>query len=101
MAIDMATKVTFTLDEATINRLTDTAKRLAKPKSEVVREAIRDYHARSGRLSEDERQRLLRKLDEMKSRAATRTQREVNHELADIRRARRQGGRLHRAKETA
>jgi predicted transcriptional regulator len=97
----MSIKVTFTLDEATIERLTDTARRLAKPKSEVVREAIRDFHARSDRLSEAERQRLLRKLDEMMSRPATRTQREVNQELAEIRRARRQGGRLHRAKETA
>ena len=101
MAIDMSTKVTFTLDDATIARLADTAKRLAKPKSEVVREAIRDYHSRSDRLSEAERQRMLRKLDEIKNRPATRTQREVNQELAEIRRARRQGGRLHRAKETA
>lgn len=97
----MAIKVTFTLDEATIDRLADTARRLAKPKSEVVREAIRDYHSRSDRLSEAERQRLLRKLDEMMSRPATRTQREVTQELAEIRRARRQGGRLHRTKETA
>jgi len=97
----MAIKVTFTLDEATISQLTDTAKRLAKPKSEVVREAIRDYHAKSDRLSEAERHRMLQKLDEMMRRPATRTQREVNQELAEIRRARRQGGRQHRAKETA
>ena len=39
----MATvKVTFTLDEATISRLRDAAGRLAKAKSQVIREAIHD-----------------------------------------------------------
>ena len=33
------TKVTFTLDEATITRLRAAAERLALPKSQVVREA--------------------------------------------------------------
>jgi predicted transcriptional regulator len=47
-----STKVTFTLDDATIIRLSDAAQRLAIPKSEVVREAIQDYHASIGRLSE-------------------------------------------------
>ena len=47
----MAVKVTFTLDEATIGRLNDTAKRLAKPKSEVDREiaGIRDTRKAGGR----------------------------------------------------
>ena len=49
----MATvKVTFTLDEATITRLRQAAQRLAKPRSQVVREAIHDYSERIGRLSE-------------------------------------------------
>jgi predicted transcriptional regulator len=38
-----ATKMTFTLDEATVRRLEDLAKQLAKPKSEVAAEAIRQY----------------------------------------------------------
>ena len=37
------TKVTFTFDPATIVRLDDAAQRLAKPKSEIVREAIHEY----------------------------------------------------------
>jgi hypothetical protein len=91
----MAVKVTFTLDEATIGRLIDTARRLAKPKSEVVREAIRDYHSRSDRLSEAERKRMLRVLDEMMKRPPTRSQRDADREIAQIRAARRSGGRLH------
>ena len=56
----MATiKRTFTFDEATSLRLDRTACRLSKPKSEVVREAIRVYSEHVGLLSEDERARML------------------------------------------
>jgi predicted transcriptional regulator len=88
-------KVTFTLDEATIDRLNRTAARLSKPKSEVVREAIHDYYAKSDRLSEAESQRMLKVLDEMMKRPPTRSQADVDEELREIRRARRSGGRLH------
>ncbi len=91
----MAIKVTFTLDEATIGRLNDTARRLEKPKSEVVREAIRDYHSRSDRLSEAERKRMLRVLDEMMKRPPTRSQRDTGREISQIRAARTSGGRMH------
>src|SRR5438105_12964098 len=98
MAIGMATvKVTFTLDEATIRRLSETATRLSKPKSEVVREAIREFHAKSDRLSEAERLRMLRVIDRILATPSTRTQAEVDAELREIRRARRSGGRLHPA----
>jgi ribbon-helix-helix CopG family protein len=93
----MAVKVTFTLDEATIGRLSDTAKRLAKPKSEVVREAIRELHARNDRLSEAERKHMLRVLDQMMQRPRVRSQGEVEREVAQIRAARKAGGRLHAA----
>lgn len=91
----MAIKVTFTLDEATIGRLNDTARRLAKPKSEVVREAIRDYHSRSDRLSEAERKRMMRVLDRMMEQPPTRGQNNVSREIAQIRAARKAGGRRH------
>ena len=52
-------KVTFTLDEQTVERLRRTASRLAKPQSYVVREAVREYEARSTKLSDDERTRML------------------------------------------
>lgn len=90
------TKVTFTFDSATIARLDDAAQRLAKPKSEIVREAIHEYHQHIGRLSESEKQRMLRIVDEIAKRPPTRPQSEVDAELKEIRRARRQGGRRHR-----
>ncbi len=86
-----AVKVTFTLDEATVARLNETASRLAKPKSEVVREAIRDYHSRTDRLSEAERQRMLRAVDELLAQPPTRSQRQVDRELLEIRKSRQQG----------
>jgi hypothetical protein len=85
----MATKVTFTFDEATISRLKDAAERLQKPKSQVVREAIHDYSERIGRLSERERLHMLKVFDEMVSQIPTRPQAEVKKELREIRRARR------------
>jgi len=57
-------KVTFTLDDSTVARLNETARRLSKPKSEVVREAIEAYHAKSDRLSDAERERMLKALRE-------------------------------------
>ena len=90
------TKVTFTLDDATVNRLNDAAQRLAIPKSEVVREAIGEYHARIGKLSEVERQRMLADFDRLVPLIPGRPSTEVDRELKDIRRARRRGGRKRR-----
>ena len=90
----MATvKVTFTLDEVTVARLRQAAERLAKPKSEVVREAVREFSERMGRLSERERLRLLRVFDEVVPRIPSRPLGEVTRELKTIRQARRRGGR--------
>lgn len=94
----MATvKMTFTLDEVTANRLNLAASRLHKPKSEVVREAIQDYYAKTDRLSEAERLRRMRALEVYMAMPPTRPQKEVDRELREIRRARRSGGRLHPA----
>jgi hypothetical protein len=87
------TKVTFTLDRDTIDRLRATAERLALPKSEVVREAIRDFSDRAGRLSERERRRLLEAFDRLVPEIPVRPRRDVERELAGLRRARRAGGR--------
>jgi hypothetical protein len=86
-------KSTFTLDEPTVARLEAVAGQLAKPKSEIVREAIHDYADRIGMLSEKERVRMLRILDEMLPMVPERPIEEVEAELAEIRRARRGGGR--------
>lgn len=89
----MAVKMTFSLDAATAQELDRTAERLRLPKSHVVREAIHEYAARAGRLSESERRRLLRAFDELVPQIPQRDQSEVDAELAEIRRARRAGGR--------
>jgi predicted DNA-binding protein len=86
-------RATFTLDEATETMLRRTAERLGKAKSEIVREAIQDYGARVGRLSEGERLRLLAAFDELVPAIPRRPLAEVEDELAEIRRARRGGGR--------
>jgi len=88
-----STKVTFTLDDETIARLRATAERLAVPKSEVVREAIRDFSDRAGRLSERERRRLLDVFDRLVPTIPARPLRDVERELAALRHARREGGR--------
>jgi len=90
------TKVTFSLDEQTLRRLENSARRANKPKSAVVREAIADYHARIGRLSEAERLRLLTAIDRIASRPVPqRSGREVDQEIAAVRKARRGSGRRH------
>jgi hypothetical protein len=86
-------KVTFTLDENTVAKLQDASQRLSKPKSEVVREAVLDYHARIGRLSEQERLRMLRAIDTLAPLVPRRSQKEVDREIREIRMARRTGGR--------
>ncbi len=86
-------KVTFTVDERTVDRLKQTAARLGKPQSEVVREAIADYADRAGRLSEQERLRLLRVFDEVVPAIPRRPARDTEAEIADVRAARRRGGR--------
>ncbi len=86
-------KVTFSIDERTVKRLAETAERLDRPKSQVVREAIEDYAARVGQLSETEKRRLLAAFDELVPSIPERSVHEVEDEIAEIRRARRSGGR--------
>jgi predicted DNA-binding protein len=88
-----STKVTFSLDDETLQRLNNTAEQLNKPKSQVVREAIEDYAERAGRLSEAERRRLLQAFDELVPAIPERPVGDVEHELAEIRVSRHQGGR--------
>ena len=94
----MATKkVTFTLDAETVHRIEDAAEILAKPKSQIVREAVADYHSRIGRLSKSEIQRRLKIFDTLLPLIPARPQQEVDDELEEIRQARRSGGRLTRS----
>jgi predicted transcriptional regulator len=86
-------KVTFTLDEATVDRLRRTAAKVGKAQSQVVREAIGEYATRADRLSDEERQRMLAALDRATQRRPSRSARDVDAELREIRAARRRWGR--------
>ena len=91
---DMATtKVTFTLDRISMDRLQDAADRLAMAKSEIVREAIMEFHDRIGRLSDRERSKMLHTFDELVPRIPKRSAAGVDSELAEVRRARKAAGR--------
>ena len=82
-------KVTFTLDDETVERLRRLARRLGRPQSQVVRESIKVYEARSDTLGEEERHRLLAIMDRIMKAPATRPQAAVHAELREIRAARR------------
>lgn len=86
-------KVTFSLDVATVERLRRTAARERKPQSQVVRDAIQQYAERAGRLSDQERRRLLETFDRLLPQIPSRPLTEVKAELAAIRSSRRRGWR--------
>jgi hypothetical protein len=90
-------KMTFTFDDDTVVTLRRTATRLNKPQSAIVREAIRDYASRTDRLTGEEQKHMLRVLDRVLARRSNRTAREVDSELAHIRKARKSGGRRTRS----
>lgn len=89
-------KITVSVDEGTARTLKTMAERLRKPQSLVVREAIAEYSARAGRLTEVERRRMLRAIDEIVSRPSGVPQSQAEREIGDIRDARRRGGRRRR-----
>jgi predicted transcriptional regulator len=86
-------RVTFTVDEDTLNVLKRLSARFNKAQSVIFREAIRDYSERADQLSAAERDRMLNVLDRIRARKPTRTNAEVDAELADVRAARKTGGR--------
>src|SRR5436190_22801921 len=86
-------KVTFTFDDKTVETLRQTATRLKKTQSAVVREAIEDYASRTVRLSDDERHHMLKVFDRLVPKIPRRNQKEADAEIAEIRRTRASGGR--------
>lgn len=88
-------RVTFSLDDATVAQIKQTAARLRRPQSQVVREAVADYASRTDLLSEQERQRLMAVLEQLREAPPTRPPTEVDLELTGLRAARRAGGRRH------
>lgn len=84
-------KVTYSLDDATVRRIRRTAERLGLPQSRAVREAVAEYDARTDRLSETERLRMLDLLDGWRKEQVARSREDVESELREIRRSRRDG----------
>lgn len=88
------TKVTMTLSDDAIETLNRTAKQLGKPKSEIVRMALKDFAEHGAeRLTPAEIARRMAMLDRIRSMFPTRPRSEMEAELREIRRARRTGGR--------
>ena len=86
-------KLTFSLDATTVSTLRRTAERLHKPQSQVVREAIVEYAARADRLGDEERRRLLEEFDRRVPEIPRRPSEQAQAEKAELRVARREGGR--------
>jgi hypothetical protein len=86
-------KMTFTLDDETAAALRRTAERTSKPQSAVVREAIAEYAAPIGRLTDAERRAMLKAFDELVPRIPKRPARTADQERRAIRLARRACGR--------
>ena len=84
-------KVTYSLDDATVRRVRRAAERLGKPQSHVVREAVAEYDARTDRLSEAERLRMLDVLDRWRKEHTPRSRESVEAELREIRQSRLEG----------
>ena len=83
-------KVTYSLDDATVRRIRRAAERLGKPQSHVVREAVAEYDARTDRLSEAERLRMLGVLDRWRKEQVPRSRESIESELREIRLSRRE-----------
>jgi hypothetical protein len=84
-------KVTFTLDDETVKKLRTMAQRAKKPQSLVVREAVAHYAAREQKIPPEERERLLRVLDEFRTKMPRKAREEINEELRELRHSRRTG----------
>ena len=86
-------KVTFTLDDDTVEAIRALAARKRKAQSLVVREAVAAYAVQEEKLTDAEQSRRVRVLDALLARPRTRPQADVDTELREIRRARRTGWR--------
>ena len=84
-------KLTFSLDAETVALLRKTAARLRKPQSLIVREAIARYGAEEDKLNDEERDRLLKVVDYIKTLPASGSQADAEREKREIRRSRRAG----------
>lgn len=87
----MTREITLTLDEETIQRIEMVAEHLGKSSSEVVRDALANYRDLPDKLTEAERQRMLKALERIRQQPPSRPQEEVERELRELRLARHGG----------
>lgn len=88
-------KMTFTLDDEAVAALQRAVERTGRAQSSIVREALCEYGDRADRLTEEERRRMLEALDVLAAMKPSRPAAAVKRELAELRAARRAGGRRH------
>ena len=86
-------KMTFTIDEITAETLRRISKRVNRPQSAVLREAIQHYEPHAGQLSIEERKERVKRFDQVIARIPKRPASEVDAELREIRSSRRRGWR--------
>ncbi len=87
-------RVAFSLPDETVREIRRTADRLGIAQSHVVREAVADYAARTDRLGERERLRMLEVLDGLNREPVIRSQESVDAEIREIRASRRESSPL-------
>jgi predicted DNA-binding protein len=90
-SIAVMPKLTFSLDDETVQTLRAAARRTGKPQSRIVREAIARHAETEDRLADDDRVRLLAVLKRIGARTPARSQADVDRELREIRSSRRSG----------
>jgi hypothetical protein len=84
-------KMTFTIDEDTADTLRRISKRVDRPQSQVLREAIRHYEPHAGQLSAQERKARVELFDKVLARIPKTPANMVDAELREIRNSRRKG----------
>ena len=89
----MASKVTYTLDEETVQRVRKLAQRTKKPQSQIVREAVAHYAALEDKLTPEEQEHQRALIRRLRDTLPTRRAAAVDAELEELRRSRRTGWR--------
>jgi hypothetical protein len=83
-------KVTYTLDAETVGAIKRAAKESGKPQSWIVREAVAQYGLRRDKMTPAERAHKLKVYREMVKTLTPRPHEEVEAELEELRRSRRE-----------
>ena len=84
-------KMTFTLDETTVAVLKRIAKRLQRPQSYVLREAISHYEPHAGQLTKAESKQRVALFDQLIAAIPERPSSETDSELRELQLSRRKG----------